>query len=82
METLRRPELRPEHLAPWRIAADALLVAGFVLMVLGIIEIGGVFNLGLGFALVWVGMVLSFQDDRRRNDREDQEFLWVVNGPD
>lgn len=33
---------------------------GFVLMTLGILEIGGLFNVTLGFALVQVGCVAMF----------------------
>jgi uncharacterized membrane protein len=82
METLRRPELVPARIHVWQLVGEVLMVLGFAGIVLGIYEVGGVFVLGLGFALVWAGMIVSFQQERRRQEREDEAFRWVVTGPD
>jgi uncharacterized membrane protein len=82
METLRRPELVPGRIHVWRLVGEVLMVLGFAGIVLGIYEIGDVFVLGLGFALVWAGMIVSFRQERRRREREDEAFRWVVTGPD
>ncbi|HEY7667776.1 MAG TPA: hypothetical protein VIE12_06580 [Actinomycetota bacterium] len=80
MKTEPRPEVRARRFEPWTVAGTALLALGFAGMVLGIYEIGGLFALGLGFGLVWGGMVVTFAGERRRQEREDERFLWVVSG--
>jgi hypothetical protein len=82
METLRRPELVPGRIRVWQLVGEVLMVLGFAGIVLGIYEVGGVFVLGLGLALVWAGMIVSFQHERRQREREDEAFRWVVTGPD
>ena len=47
----------PETTIPLATALTA--VVGFVLMVLGIYEIGGLFNLGVGFAVFWIGAIAA-----------------------
>jgi hypothetical protein len=81
METLRRPELVPGRLHVWRLVGEILLLVGFAGVVLGIYEVGGLFVLGLGFASVWAGTIVSFLQERRRREHEDEAFSWVVNGP-
>jgi len=60
----RRPRVR-------EIVAEALIGVGFVLMTLGILEIGGLFNVGVGFATIWVGCVLLFLGGGGDDDGED-----------
>jgi hypothetical protein len=60
------------------LVADALLVVGFVLMVLGIYEIGGSFNIGAGFAVFWAGGLASFADMRRISLDEEEEFFRIA----
>jgi hypothetical protein len=79
MDTLRRPDIRKPSIGVGELLADALLIAGFVLMVLGIYEIGGLFNLGLGFAVVWTGALVSLADMRRRARDEQEEFFRITN---
>jgi hypothetical protein len=74
METLRRPELRPSPIERLELLAYALLTTGFVLMVLGIFEVGGLFNVGLGFGMVWIGCFTMFAGDRRLLRNEEDEF--------
>ena len=82
MKTEPRPEVRARRFDPWTVAGNALLAVGFVAIVLGIYELGGLFALGVGFALVWTGMVVAFAGEQRRLEREDEAFRWVVSGPD
>jgi uncharacterized membrane protein YiaA len=78
MDTLRRPEIRKPVIGFREILADALLVVGFVLMVLGIYEIGGLFNLGVGFAVFWVGAIAALADMRRKSNDLDEAFFRII----
>ncbi len=78
MDTLRRPDIRMPSIGFQEILADALLVTGFVLMVLGIYEIGGLFNLGLGFAVFWLGAIVAFADMRRKEGDLEEEFFRII----
>lgn len=44
MDTLRLPDIRMPSVGLSELLADVLLIAGFVQMVLGICEMGGLFN--------------------------------------
>jgi hypothetical protein len=81
VKTQPRPEIRSRRFDPWTVAGNALLAIGFVGIVLGIYEIGGLFAWGLGFAVVWIGMVIAFAGEQRRLEREDERFRWVVSDP-
>ena len=78
MDTLRRPEIRKPVIGLREILADALLVVGFVLMVLGIYEIGGLLNLGVGFAVFWVGAIAALADMRRKSDDLEEAFFRII----
>jgi uncharacterized membrane protein YiaA len=78
MDTLRRPDIHKPSIGFREILADALLIAGFVLMVLGIYEIGGLFNIGLGFAVFWVGAVAALADMHRKTDDMEEAFFRIV----
>jgi hypothetical protein len=52
----------------------ALVAAGYVVMTLGILEIGGLFNVVLGFYGAWGGCVLMFAREGRRVFEEEAEF--------
>lgn len=78
MDTLRRPEIRKPVIGFREILADALLIVGFVLMVLGIYEIGGLFNLGVGFAVFWVGAIAALADMRRQSDELEEAFFRII----
>ena len=78
MDTLRRPEIRRPSIGFQEILADALLVIGFALMVLGIYEIGGLANLGLGLAVFWVGAIVALADMRRKDDDLEEEFFRII----
>jgi len=78
MDTLRRPDIHRSSIGFREIVADALLVVGFVLMVLGIYEIGGLFNLVVGFAVFWVGAIAALADMRRTTDDLEEAFFRIV----
>jgi hypothetical protein len=78
VDTIRRPEIRKPVIGFREILADALLVAGFVLMVLGIYEIGGLFNLCVGFAVFWVGAIAALADMRRKSDELEEAFFRII----
>ena len=78
MDTLRRPDIRKPSIGFREILADALLVMGFVLMVLGIYEIGGLFNLCVGFAVFWVGAIVALADMRRKEDDLEEAFFRIM----
>jgi hypothetical protein len=43
-------------------------------MTLGILEIGGLPNIVIGFAIAWAGCVLMFLGEERREFDEEAEF--------
>jgi uncharacterized membrane protein YiaA len=78
MDTLRRPDVHRPSIGFREILADALLVVGFVLMVLGIYEIGGLFNIGVGFAVLWAGAIVALADMRRKSDDLEEAFFRII----
>lgn len=58
--------------------AYALMAIGVVLMVLGFFEIGGLFNVVVGFVAVCLGLLLSFSDDEDGDAREEEEFARLL----
>lgn len=78
MDTLRRPSIRMPSIRLRELVADAILTVGFVLMVLGIYEIGGLFNLCLGFAVLWAGALAVLADTTRRLRDEEEAFFRIT----
>ena len=78
MDTLRRPDIRMPSISIGELVADALIVLGLILMVLGIYEIGGLFNLGLGFTVLWVGGIVSLADMRLVSRDEEEAFFRIA----
>jgi hypothetical protein len=60
MITSDRSESRTTHIRTLEIVGYGLIAIGFVLMALGVLEIGGLFNVGLGLMLVMVGAPMMF----------------------
>jgi hypothetical protein len=56
------------------VLAEVVVAIGFVLAVLGIREVGGLFNLGVGFLLVFVGSIPIIVDLRRESAFDEE--LW------
>jgi hypothetical protein len=52
----------------------SLVAAGYVVMTLGILEIGGLFNVVLGFYGAWGGCVFMFAREGRPESEEEAEF--------
>jgi hypothetical protein len=47
-------------------------------MTLGILEIGGLFNVVAGLLVAWTGCVLMFSGEMRRSSEEEAEFRRLV----
>ena len=74
MDTLDRSVARTPPATKTGIVGYALVAVGYVVMTLGILEIGGEFNVALGFAAAWAGCVLMFLGEERREFDEEAEF--------
>jgi hypothetical protein len=59
--------------------ADALLILGFIQIVLGIYEIGGLVNFGVGFAVLWAGALTALADMTQRFRDEEEAFFRIAN---
>jgi hypothetical protein len=69
--------MRVPSILPRELLADALLIVGIVQMVLGIYEIGGLFNVIVGFTVLWAGALAAFADLARRL-RDDEEAFFRI----
>jgi hypothetical protein len=74
METLDRPAARTRPRVQLELVGFGLVIAGYVTMTLGILEIGGVFNLVLGLALTWVGTLVLFWGEGRQDRLDEAAF--------
>ena len=73
--------VRPPRIERRSFLGYALLAGGFALMVLGIFEIGGLFNLGFGFCVLWLGaLIVLVRGPRSVSDDEEEEFKRIVDG--
>lgn len=78
MDTLNRPDTRLPSVRVRELLAYALLIAGFIQIVLGIYEIGGLFNVGVGLAVLWAGALTALADMTRRRQEEEEEFFRIA----
>jgi hypothetical protein len=74
VHTRDRLESRPAPAGKIDRTGFALVAAGYVVMTLGILEIGGLFNVVLGFYGAWGGCVLMFAREGRREFEEEAEI--------
>lgn len=74
MDTLDRSVARTPPATKIEIVGYGLVAVGYVVMTLGIVEIGGLFNVVLGLAVAWTGCVLMFLGEERREFDEEAEF--------
>ena len=74
METLDRPAARTRPRIRLELLGFGLVVAGYVVMTLGILEIGGVFNVVGGLALTWVGCLTLFWGEGRQDRLDEARF--------
>lgn len=74
METLDRPAARTRPRLRLELLGFVVVVVGYILATLGLLEIGGVFNLVLGIALAEAGCVAMFAEEGRGEARDVAEF--------
>lgn len=74
METLDRPAARTRPRVGLELAGFGLVVGGYVLITLGILEIGGVLNVVLGLAVTWVGCLTMFWGEGRQDRLDEAAF--------
>ena len=74
MDILDRSVARTPPATKIEIVGYALVAVGYVVMTLGILEIGGLFNVVLGLAAAWAGCVLMVLGEERREFDEEAEF--------
>jgi hypothetical protein len=74
METLDRPAARIRPRVRLELIGFGLVVAGYVAMTLGILEIGGVFNVVLGLAVAWLGCVTMFAGESGKDGLDEAAF--------
>ncbi len=74
MDTLNRSMARTPPATKLELLGFAIVAVGYVVMTLGIFEIGGLLNVALGLAAAWVGCVVMFVGEERREFDEEAEF--------
>jgi hypothetical protein len=74
MDTLDRSPARTTPSKRVENAGFALVAVGYAVMTLGILEIGGVFNIVVGLAAAWTGCLLMFAGEGRRESDDVEEF--------
>ena len=74
MLTTDRSGSRTTRLRTLEVAGYGLIAIGFILMALGVLEIGGLFNVGLGLALVMVGAPMLFSRSAEP-ELDEKEFM-------
>ena len=74
MDTLDRSPARTAPSKRLSNVGQALVAVGYAVMTLGILEIGGVFNIVVGLATAWTGCLLMFVGEGRRDSDDVAEF--------
>ena len=74
MDTLDRSPARTTPSKRVENVGQVLVAVGYVVMTLGILEIGGVFNIVVGLAGAWTGCILMFVGEGRRESDDVAEF--------
>ena len=74
METLDRPAARTRPSLRLELGGFGLVVAGYAAMTLGILEIGGVFNVVLGLVVTWIGTLTLFWGEGRQDRLDEAAF--------
>ena len=78
MDTLSRTGSRNAPAQRIERVGYGLVGVGYVVMTLGILEIGGLFNVVSGLFVAWTGCVLMFSGETRRSSEEEAEFRKLV----
>jgi hypothetical protein len=74
MDTLDRSTARTTPSKRVENVGYALVAVGYAVMTLGILEVGGLFNIVVGLAGAWAGCVLMFVGEGRRESDDVAEF--------
>jgi hypothetical protein len=74
METLDRSAARTRPRVRLELVGFGLVVGGYAAMTLGILEIGGVFNIVLGLAVAWIGCLTMFWGEGRQDRLDEATF--------
>ena len=74
MDTLDRSPARTTPSKRVENVGYALVVVGYAVMTLGILEVGGLFNVVVGLAGAWTGCVLMFLGEGSRDSDDVAEF--------
>jgi hypothetical protein len=74
MDTLDRSPARTKPSRLVEKVGFALVAVGYAVMTLGILEVGGLFNVVVGLAGAWTGCVLMFIGEGRRDSDDVAEF--------
>lgn len=74
METLDRPASRTRPRVRLDLVGFGLVIAGYVVLTVGILEIGGLFNVVLGLAVAWVGCLTMFAGEGAEDHFVEAEF--------
>jgi hypothetical protein len=73
-DTMDRPASRTTRASLLDVLGFAAIAVGFVLMTLGILEIGGLFNLTLGLSLVMGGCLAMFAGTKGDDEETEEAF--------
>ncbi len=74
MDTLDRSPARTTPSKRVENVGYTLVAVGYAVMTLGILEVGGLFNVVVGLAGAWTGCVLMFMGEGRRESDDVAEF--------
>ena len=74
MDTLDRSPTRTTPSKRVENVGYALVAVGYAVMTLGILEVGGLFNVVVGLAVAWTGCVMMFLGEGRRDSDDVAEF--------
>jgi hypothetical protein len=77
MHTLSRTTSRTAPAGNERVGYG-LVAVGYLVMTLGILEIGGLFNVVVGLVVAWGGCLLMFAGEVSRRSDEDAEFKRLI----
>ena len=78
MDTLRRVASRTAPADKSERVGYGLVAVGYVVMTLGILEIGGLFNVVCGLLVAWTGCILMFAGEISGRSEEEAEFKRLV----
>jgi hypothetical protein len=78
MHTLSRTTSRTAPAGKAERVGYGLVAVGYLVMTLGILEIGGLFNVVVGLVVAWGGCLLMFAGEVSRRSDEDAEFKRLI----